>query len=206
MVKVGDVVLAIRSKLGDMSSEKQRYSDPEIIDAVNSSLAHMSEELLCFRRTWLIPYKNNMNRYELPSDFLRLISVRYNEALICDIESMEHREQDSYATSGMSAALDGQTIHLFNIPETENVDIIKLYYNHYETVSDDRETLPLPNSAKEAIVYYALGLMYENNVSSKGIEKSNRYKQLYAIEMPKLASRMRHNVQSKNIRSRHVKV
>ena len=189
-----------------MSSEKQRYSDAEIIDAVNSSLAHMSEELLCFRRTWLIPYKNNVNRYELPSDFLKLISVRYNDALVCDIESMEHREQDNYVTSGMSAALDGQTIHLFNMPQTDKTDVIKLYYNYYETVSDSRETLALPNTAKEPIVYYALGLIYENNVSSKGIEKSNRYKQLYMVEMPKLASRMRHNVQSKNIRSRHVKV
>jgi len=206
MVKVGDVVLAIRSKLGDMSSEKRRYSDAEIIDAINSSLAHMSEALLCFRRTWLIPYQNNVNRYELPGDFLKLISVRYNDALVCDIESMEHREQDSYMTSGMSAALDGQTIHLFNMPQTDKTDVIKLYYNYYETVSDSRETLALPNTAKEPIIYYALGLMYENNISSKGIEKSNRYKQLYAIEMPKLASRMHHNVQSKNIRSRHVKV
>ena len=206
MVKIGDVVLGIRSRLGDTDVAKQHYSDPEIIDAVNSALSHLSEELLCFRRTWLVPCLDGVGRYELPGDFLRLISVNYKGTLITEVESMEHRmnREDGAGTPGVS--LDLQTIHLFPSENIKTGDVIELYYQYYETVNDDRDDIALPNVAKEAIVFFALSLLYQNPVKKAGIEKSNYYRRMYEVELQNLRSRVRMNAQSKKIRTPYIKV
>jgi len=205
-VKINDIVLGIRSRLGDVDANDRDYNDPEIIDAINSALAHLSEDLLCFRRTWLIPCVDGVGRYELPSDFLRLISVNFKGMLITDVESMESRSNQRWYDTRPSVSLDLQTIHLFPYESIRSDDEIELYYQYYETINDSTDTVALPNSAKEAMIYYALGLLFENNVSSKGIEKSNRYKKLYVLESKKLVSRVQMNAQSQKIRSTYVKV
>jgi len=205
-VNIVEVVLGIRSRLGDTDVTSRDYSDPEIIDAVNSALAHLSEDLLCFRRIWRVPCVAGVGRYELPSDFLRFISVNYNGTLITEVESMEHRVNRSYTYPRQSVSLDLQTLHLFPAESIKSGDVIELYYNYFETIGDDRDTIALPNNAKEAMIYFALGLLFENNISAKGMEKSNRYKKLYEMEVQKLASRVQMNAQSKNIRTRYRKV
>lgn len=206
MVKIADVVLGIRSRLGDTDVAAQEYSDAEIIDAVNSALAHISEELLCFSRVWLIPTKDGVGRYELPGDFLRLISVNYECSLIKDVQSLESRMNSDVMDSKPSVSLDMQTIHLFPAESIKKDDVVELYYHYFETVSDERESVGLPNNAKEAIIYYALGLLFENPVQSDGEKKANRAKQLFAVEMQRVTSRVRANAQSKKIRTAYQKV
>ena len=206
-VKVSDVLLGVRSRLGDEDVTKLRYQTPEILDGVNSALSHLSEELLCFARTWLIPCIDGVGRYELPSDFLRPISANYNDALITEIESMESRMNAQHTVScGQVLAYDMQTLHVFPAEGVKDKDKIALYYHYCETVSDEREVVGLPNVAKEALVYFVLHLMYQKPVSSKSLEKSNYYLELYERELVKLRSRVRKNQQSKHIRTAYQRV
>lgn len=206
MVKIADVVLGIRSRLGDTDVHNQDYSDAEIIDAVNSALAHLSEDLLCFSRTWLIPTKEGIGRYELPSDFLRLISVKFKGATITKVESMEARSNRKYHCTAPSVSLDMQTIHLFPSEGIKEGERVELYYHYFETINDESDSVSLPNNAKESMVYYALALLMENPVQSDGVQQANRYRQLYEVEKQKLASRVRKNAQSKHIRTSYQRV
>ena len=199
MIKVGSLFLGIQSRLGDVDPKKRHYNDTEIIEAINSALAHVSEELLCFSRTWLIPCIDGVNRYKLPSDVLRPISANYNKKHIENVVSMEALAKPSSCACGVTVAYDLQTLHLFNVPLVKKSDVIELYYNYTESINDKTDTIDLPSTAKESLIYYALGLLFENNVSSRGIEKSNRFKQLYELELAKVRSRVRKNQQSKHI-------
>lgn len=206
MVKIGDVILGLKSRLGDTDSASPRYSDPEIIDAVNSALSHLSEELLCFRRTWFVPCADGVGRYELPGDFLRLISVKYKDEIITDIESMEHRMTRRDGTADFGVSLDMQTVHIFPAENIEKEDVIELYYHYFETVSDTRDTVSLPNSAKEAIVFYVLYLLYQNPIKKDGLKISAQYFQNYQMSLRALRSRVRMNAQSKNMQTAYRKV
>ena len=210
-VEIANVMLGIRARLGDTDISHRDYSDPEILDAINAALAHLSEALLCFRRTWLIACKKGVGRYELPSDFLRLISVKYRCRVITEIESMEHRMNREGKTRGClsstpTLSLDLQTLHLFPAEKIEEGESIELYYHCFERVSDPTECIALPDNAKESIIYYALALLFENNIAAQGLEKSNRYRQLYQVELSRLASRVQKNAQSHSIRTTYQRI
>jgi len=203
-ILVSDLILSVRSRLTDEDRLKYKYPEAEVIDALNSALAHLSEALLCFTRTWVIPCKKGIGRYELPEDFLRLISVSYQGKVITDVQSMESRMNDPYPSAGVS--LDLQTIHFFPGVEIKEKENISLYYHYYETISDKSEMISLPKIAKETIVFYMLFLLFQRNVSSKGIEKSNYYLRLYERELQSFRSRVRKNQQSKHICTDYIRV
>ena len=47
MIQVNDILLAARSRLNDTDTKKYRWSDEELIDYINSSLADISKEQRC---------------------------------------------------------------------------------------------------------------------------------------------------------------
>ena len=205
MVKVTDLILGIRARLGDTDITRQTYSDMEIIDAINSSLSHISEDLLCFSKTWTIPTIAGVNRYVLPMDFLRFISIRFNTTLIKNIISIEQQAKQEYPTTTLTASFDNQTLFIYGTEIKAN-DEIELYYNYFETISNKDEILIIPNNTKEVLVYYALSVLYENPVKKNGLSYSNRYRKLYDTEIIKLSSRLSKNRQSKNITTSYIKV
>jgi len=205
MIRIADLILGIRMRLGDNRPERQKYSDPEILDAINSALAHLSEELLAFARVWVIPMRSGVGRYELPGDFLRLISVDYQGVTIPDHEvtSLEYRARHG-VTGGVS--LDMQTIHFFPADTIKDGEKAEIYYHYYETIDAEDETIALPHIAKEAIVFYALSVLYQNPVMQDGLNRSDYYRTHFDAELVALRSRVRKNQQSRSIRSRHIKV
>jgi len=206
MVRVRDVVLGVRQRLGDTDASEYRYAPMEIIDAINQALADLSDRLLCFPRTWIIPLKSGVYRYHLPDDFLRLISVRYNGSLIETIKSLEAMETLADRPRGMAVALDPATIHLYPDVEISEEDRLELSYYGIESINDESDTLKLPSQAKMALIYHVLGELYDAPVRKNGTEKSNRYRQLYLSELAKLRNRLRGNMQSKRVRSPYVLV
>jgi hypothetical protein len=204
MVTVSSLILSIRSKIGDTDALKQRFSDTEVVDNINDALNILSEELLWSTRTWTIPCTAGIGRYALPSDFLRPISAEYNGVLIEEIESLEHRKQNNHLSTGM--AYDNRTLHIFPGENVQDGDNIALYYNNYETVNDETDTLDVANGYKMPIVYYALHLMHQNPISRDHMKKSSEYLSLYYARVSALKSIQRSNVQSKRMRNRYVKV
>ena len=205
-IKVEDAILGIRSRLGDTDYKNRRYNEAEIIDAINSSLAYLSEELLCFRREWIFDTKENIQKYELPHDFLRLIFLSINDTKIEDIRSEEIAYNNKDALSFPFAVITMQTIELFLGKKIEANQRVYLRYNHYETISNKEETIPLPNSAKEALIYGALALLYENPIKRDGLNISNRYLMLRDNAIKSVKNRLFANKNSKSIRVNYIKV
>jgi len=208
MIKVADIILASRSRLGDIDYKNLRFSDAEIIDAINSALAHLSEELLCFAKIWVIPCKDGVNRYELPDDYLRLISVNFNGEIITKerIISLEKRKNSNFFLhSKVGVGLDMQTIHIFNT-KIKSSDEIEIYYNYYETIDNKDDDIKFPLIGKEAIVYFVLSLLYQSPVRVNGLDRANYYRSLYEIELKKLRSRVNKDRQSRFILSDYIRV
>ena len=202
MIVVSSLLLSIRSKLGDTDITSQRYSDAEIIDSINDALAVLSEELLCFSRTWSISCKDCVTRYALPADFLKPISLKFNSKEILNIVSVESQAQNNCT---FTASYDLQTVHLY-LPEIKEKDKIELYYNYSETVSTKDESIPLPNNAKEIIVNYVLHLLYQNPIKKDGLQRSSYFYNLYEKKLITFRSRVKMNAQSKNIKTTFTRV
>ena len=204
-VRVSALLLGIRSRLGDTDPAQYRYSDPEIIDAVNDALAHLSEELLCFSKTWILPTREGVGVYPLPEDHLETVSVRYNGEVIHkrDMLSMAYRETKGIDTG---VSVDLQTVRLYPESQVKDGQRISMYYHYTETINDKSDTIALPGTAKLPIIYFALGILYENPIKKDGASHSNRAQTLFEKYLIPLRSRLRKNAQSGQIRSRHTKV
>ncbi|CAA6806672.1 MAG: Unknown protein [uncultured Sulfurovum sp.] len=199
MIKISSVILSCRTKLGDTDIKKQRYSDMEIIDAINDTVSVMSEDLLCFSKTWVIDCKECVARYELPHDFLKPIHLHLNNKLITNIKSIESEKK------GSGASFDLQTVHFFGTNIKDN-DRIEIYYNYIETISNKEESIHLPLNAKEIIVSYALHLLYQNPIRKDGTGRSTHYYNLYEKKIIALRNRVKMNSQSVNITTKFKKV
>ena len=81
MIQANDILLAARSRLNDTDTKKYRWSDEELIDYINSSLADISKELECFTHKEHIYIKNRESRYRLPHDILRVLSLFLSQLL-----------------------------------------------------------------------------------------------------------------------------
>ncbi|DAB40282.1 MAG TPA: hypothetical protein CFH81_08795 [Sulfurovum sp. UBA12169] len=204
MIDVSMLTLSIRTKIGDTDAAKYRFSDMQIIDAVNAALDELSEGLLWSVRTWVIPCKDGVGRYALPDDFLRPVYASFNGKIIKEIESLEHRAISDNFSTGI--AYDNRTLHLFPEESIRASDTVELYYNNYENINDKSDTLDLPNGYKLVIEYYVLHLLYQNPIANNHMQKSAEALQLFERRLEKIKGITRANVQSKRVRSPYNKV
>lgn len=192
---VADVVLSVRNSLGDTNLSTAKYSNPEIIDSINATLATLSEELLFFHRTWIFQCVADVYRYKLPDDFLKLISVSINGKVVQHVESLEHRAQTENYEFGVSVYQN--VLHIYGGHNAG--DTIEVSYNHYESIDELADEINLPPTTKELIVYGALHRLYLKPISKDSINKSGYYLQLFEKKIKDVKSRIRSNQQSKNI-------
>jgi len=202
MVRIEDVFLSIRSRLGDTDIKEYRYSDEELLGSINDALADISERTLAFRKTWLIDTKGEIERYLLPNDFLRLIAFMLDDKVITDITSKE--SSDNGMTQKSLVSFDAQSFYL---ERTYKKDArVKIDYNYYERVEGKKDNLPISNGFKEPIVLYALHILFQSPNRENGLSFSRTYKELYKDSLINAIEVVRNTINSKNIHSKFLKV
>lgn len=206
-MQVYEILLAIRSRLNDTDIKNYRWSDGELIDMINSSLANLSKELLMFSYTEIYTIKNGENRYRLPHNCMRVISVNIenNPAIIKSFDWMSHHkhtiDDDNYYV-----CMDEKSFFLYPKELLKDGMKVEVNYNFIEQINLKTDEIPISLVAKNALLFYAMHLAYQINTSDKNTGKSTHYLNLYDKEVLSLRELYYKNRHSKGLRSPFIKV
>ncbi len=200
---VNDILLSVREKIGDKDRTNYRWSDEELIDAINSSLCDITQEINPWDDgEWIIPLQEGQNRYELPPYFHKLKFVKINKNIIDKSCIVGY---DTFIKSGESSHVVSISINNFHIKPVKKDDVVVVYYDRQEQIAYIKDKINLPDSYKDAIVFYVCHLLNQSPVRKDGDQKSITYLNLYEKKIAKLRESAWHNKHSKVIRSTHVR-
>ena len=199
MIQVNDIILHLRSRLGDLDAKK--WSDEELIDNINSSLADISKELEPFTHQEYIFVNENENRYRLPHNILRVLSVNIDDKPIT-IKSYEWLIQNKNNIDDIYVCFDEQSFFLYPIERLPVGQKVEINYKYIEQVEFKTDFINISILAKKAIQFHALHLSYQINTSEKNIGKSTQNLNLYDKELSTLRITYFKNKHSKKIKSK----
>lgn len=205
MIQVNDILLAARSRLNDTDTKKYRWSDEELIDYINSSLADISKELECFTHQEHIYLNENEDRYRLPHDILRVLSVTIDEKPIT-IKGYEWVSKNKHNIYDLCAYFDEQSFFLYPISKFRDGQKVKIDYKYIFQVEHKSDYIKISKLAKKAILFHTLHLSYQINTSEKNAGKSTHYLNLYDKEIATLKVIYFKNKHSKDIKQKFRKV
>jgi hypothetical protein len=206
-MQVNDILLAIRSRLNDTDLKKQRWSDEELIDMINSSLATLSRELLLFSHQEIYTIKENENRYKLPHNCMRVISINIDKEPVT-IKSFDWMSQNKNTIDDDNyyVCMDEQSFFLYPQELLKTGMKVEVNYNFVEQVVLKTDNIPISLMAKNALLFYSMHLAYQIYTSDKNTGKSTHYLNLYDKEVSNLRELYYKNRHSKGLRSPFIKV
>lgn len=205
MIKASEILAATRSRLNDIDSSKYRWSDEELIDYINSSLADLSKELECFTHKEYIYVKENTDRYRLPYDVLRILSVTINNQPII-IKGYEYITKNKHNIYDLCVYLDEESLFLYPISKVKVGEKVEIDYKYIAQIDQVSDEIKISKLAKKAILFHTIHLAYQINTNEKNSGKSTHYLNLYDKELSTLKIIFFKNKHSKDIKQKFRKV
>lgn len=205
MIQANDILLAARSRLNDTDTKKYRWSDEELIDYINSSLADISKELECFTHKEHIYIKNRESRYRLPHDILRVLSVSIDDKPIT-IKGYEYMSKHKHDIYDLCVYFDEQSFFLYPIEKLEDGKKVEIDYKYIPQIEHKSDFIKVSKLTKKAILFHTLHLAFQINTSEKNAGKSTHYLNLYDKEIATLRVTYFKNKHSKDIKQKFRKV
>ncbi|WP_418179768.1 hypothetical protein ACNSOO_04700 [Aliarcobacter lanthieri] len=200
MIQANDIILLMRSRLGDADAKK--WSDEELIDYINSSLADISKELEPFTHQEYILLKEKENRYRLPHNTLRVLSVNIDDKPIT-IKSYEWLIQNKKNINDICVAFDEQSFFLYPIEKISAGKKVEINYKFIEQIEKKQDFIKISTLAKKAILYHSLHLAYQAiNIVDKNVGKTTQFLNLYDKELSTLRITYFKNKHSKKIKTK----
>ena len=182
-----------------------RKQDEELIDYINSSLADISKELECFTHQEHIYLNENEDRYRLPHDILRVLSLTIDEKPIT-IKGYEWVSKNKHNIYDLCTYFDEQSFFLYPISKFRDGQKVKIDYKYIFQVEHKSDYIKISKLAKKAILFHTLHLSYQINTSEKNAGKSTHYLNLYDKEIATLKVIYFKNKHSKDIKQKFRKV
>lgn len=198
MINASSLILSIRQRLNDNDKERYKYQDTEIIDAINLGLQKISNDLLYFNRTWKIKCKEDQERYTLPEDFLKPIRVLLNGKKIFSVKSQKSDDTQN------AIVFDDISIRLY-VPHKDG-DILDVEYNYIEQIDTQKSTIVCSLLLSNALVYYALSILFQNPNKKDGLQRSDFFMRKYDQEIRSIKDTIRSTRQTQNIKTEYKKV
>lgn len=205
MIQVNELLVACRSRLGDIEPKKYRWSDEELIDYINMSISSISIELQPFTHTHFFYVKKNEDRYILPHNFTRILSITLDDKPL-NIVGYEYFVQNKININELSASFDEQSVFLYPIARFKENQKIEISYKYIEEVSTKEDKIKLSTAAKKALLFHTLHLAYQINTSERNIGKTAQYLSLYQEEMIRIKPTFYTHKHSKKIRNKFKRI
>ncbi len=194
MIKASALILSIRQKLNDNDPDNYKYFNPEIIDAINSGLKNISNDLLYFSRVWKIKCKEDQERYDLPEDFLKPIRVLLNGKKIFSVKSQKSDDTLN------AIVFDDISIRLYVAHKDD--DVLDIEYNYIEQIDTTESDIFCSLLLYDAIIYYALSILFQNPIKKDGLERGDYFLSKYNREVNNIKDTIRSNRQTQNIKTK----
>ena len=205
MYLVSDIILKIRSRTQDKNGEK--WSDEELIDAINSAYIKIAIDLLLFTDIKIITTIQDQFRYQLPYGLIRAMSYKL-DGVQATIKSFEWVSNNDEELEDYDLIVYQDEKSFFIYPENiKSASKIKITYNYTETISSEDNELKIPMYSQNALLFYTMHLVHQvGNVSTKQVDKSMQYLGLYHQELISVKSTIARNKHSRNLKSKFQKV
>lgn len=169
---VSDIILQIRSNLGDETTKK--WNEIEMLDSINHAYVKLARELRLFMQERVYDVSKDSMIQLLPQNFLDIQKITKGNRNIPIIRAYNDDVPHDYVS------IDSNNIVFSSVGRYKMV-----YYCYYILVSkDDRLLLPL--IANTCIVYYAMYLLLQKKPSQTSLQEANMYKQMFEMELMEL--------------------
>lgn len=169
---VSDIILQIRSNLGDETTKK--WNEIEMLDSINHAYVKLARELRLFMQERVYNVSKDSMIQLLPQNFLDIQKITKGNRNIPIIRAYNDDVPHDYVS------IDSNNIVFSSVGRYKMV-----YYCYYILVSkDDRLLLPL--IANTCIVYYAMYLLLQKKPSQTSLQEANMYKQMFEMELMEL--------------------
>lgn len=207
MIAVSDIILKIRSRLGDNEPTKQKWSDAELVDNINSALTSLAVSMLYATREQKYIVSGTTNRFELPENMARVVAITINDERVT-IKSFEWLQNNKQSLSDdvFSVCLDDTSFFLYPLALLEDGLEIVFNYNYIQQINDASETIDLPILLSDAILFYAMHMSLQVNTSEKNANKSAHYLNLYERQVQNMSIAIYKNRHSKRLTSRFKRI
>lgn len=207
MIAVNDIILKMRSRLGDIDTLKQKWSDAELIDNINSALSQLAVSMLYATREQKYIVSGTNNRFELPHNMARVVAITINEERVT-IKSFEwlQNNKSELKDDEFTVCMDDTSFFLYPLALLEDGLEIVFNYNYIQQINDVSETIDLPVLLSDAILFYAMHMSLQVNTSEKNANKSAHFLNLYERQVQMMSMTLSKNKHSKRLTSRYKRI
>lgn len=207
MIAVSDIILKMRSRLGDNEPTKQKWSDAELVDNINSALTSLAVSMLYATREQRYIVSGTNNRFELPENMARVVAITINDERVT-IKSFEwlQNNKQSLGDDTFTVCMDDISFFLYPLALLEDGLEIVFNYNYIQQINDTSETIYLPIILSDAILFYAMHMSLQVNTSEKNANKSAHYLNLYERQVQNMSIAIYKNKHSKRLTSRFKRI
>jgi hypothetical protein len=207
MIKVNNLILALRSRLSDIDYTKNKWSDEQLFDCINSSLSHIATEFLIFTDRIEVNLKSGVNRYKIPLNIINVISLNINNNPV-EIKSLVWMQNNlnNLNTNQFYACFDEQSFYVYPLSNITDTTKIEMFFNYIPQIESIEDEIGVSILANDALIFYSLHMAYQVNTTEKNAIKSASYLNLFEEQMYKIKGTLVGNKQSKKIRSKFKKV
>lgn len=204
MIAVNDIILKLRSRLGDTDPAKEKWSDTELIDNINSALVQLSVSMLYSFKTQKYLIQEGKNRYELPQNMVRAVAVTIDDerVKIKSFESIQNNKADVESQS-FTICMDEISFFLYPLALFKDDMVLVFDYNYIQQINGIEETIDMPVMLSDAILFYAMHMSLQVNTSEKNVNKSAHYLNLYDRQVEMMSNTIYRNKHSKRLTSRY---
>jgi hypothetical protein len=206
MIAVSQIVAKLRSRLGDNTPLNYKWSDPELMDNINSALIQLSVYLLASTKVVSFKVLEGVNRYKLPDqEIAKYIGVTLNGEP-CVIKSFEWVQNNKARLDKNEFTVCFDEISLYIYGDIKADDTIELAYNYIQKVDDLSQNIDMSAIAEDAIVFYAMYMSLQVNTSDKNAAKSIRYLEQFKEQVAFLTNTFFRKKHSKKLNSKYKRV
>lgn len=207
MIAVNDIILKMRSRLGDNEPSKQKWSDAELMDNINSALSALAVSMLYATRTQRYVVSGTSNRFELPHNMARVVAITINDERVT-IKSFEwlQNNKSRLQDDEFVVCMDDVSFFLYPLELLEDGLEVVFDYNYIQQINDASETIDLPILLSDAILFYAMHMSLQVNTSEKNTNKSAHFLNLYERQVQMMSMALHKNKHSKRLTSRYKRI
>lgn len=207
MIAVNDIILKMRTRLGDNDPSKQKWSDAELIDNINSALTSLATSMLYATREQKYIVSGASNRFELPHNMARVVAITINNERVT-IKSFEwlQNNKQSVSDDAFTVCMDDTSFFLYPLALLEDGLEIVFNYNYIQQINEVSEIIYLPILLSDAILFYAMHMSLQVNTSEKNANKSAHFLNLYERQVQMMSMTLHKNKHSKRLTSRYKRI
>lgn len=207
MIAVSDIILKMRSRLGDNDPLKYKWSDAELIDSINSALIQLSTHMLTSTRVRRYATTATNNRYELPHNMVKVIAITIeNEPVIIKSFEWIQNNKNILSHNVFYVCMDEQSFYLYPIELLKDAPEVEFSYNYIQHINDASENIDMTPLLSDAILFYAMHLSLQVNTSEKNAGKSMQYLNLFKDQVATLSGAIYKNKHSKKLTTRYKRI